>query len=301
MMNYNVYVLPILLFHHLVEGHISSFIPTTRSFTTSTSSTRVSSTKQRVIQKVSTQSSRSRNIDKPKWNVNTNHHINSSLKAGFFDDLMNGKLFNDDNDKENENDGKKNSNNKNKTQSTDTNKRSNMNSNGDDGNEENDELVWNEADFQQEVFKRRETETSNQSSTTTATTASVKRTSESGNNDNEEEAEFDGYALRDAIYNKYEKCFDVDFQPVQTFGFRELYLNILPFHLNGRRFRHATELDYLCHLQAIVEILVKYDQLEYVLSQLEETNKKPRAGTSPLVAVPLRLDLTEDELNSILA
>lgn len=50
-----------------------------------------------------------------------------------------------------------------------------------------------------------------------------------------------------------------------------------------------------------VEILEKYDQLEYVLSQLEETNKKPRANTSPLVAVPFRLDLTEDELNKILS
>ena len=49
-----------------------------------------------------------------------------------------------------------------------------------------------------------------------------------------------------------------------------------------------------------VEILVKYDQLEYILAQIEETNKKPRAGTSPLVAVPLRLELTETELNSIL-
>ncbi len=49
-----------------------------------------------------------------------------------------------------------------------------------------------------------------------------------------------------------------------------------------------------------MEILVKYDQLEYVLTQLEETDKKPRPGTSPLVAVPFRLDLTEDELESIL-
>ena len=62
----------------------------------------------------------------------------------------------------------------------------------------------------------------------------------------------------------------------------------------------ATELDYLCHLQAVVEILMKYDQLDYVLLQLEETKKKPRAGTSPLVAVPLRLDLTEDQVNKIL-
>ena len=49
-----------------------------------------------------------------------------------------------------------------------------------------------------------------------------------------------------------------------------------------------------------VEILVKYEQLEYVLSQMSETTKKPRAGTSPLVAVPLRLDLTPEQVKKIL-
>lgn len=77
----------------------------------------------------------------------------------------------------------------------------------------------------------------------------------------EVESDFDGYALRDAIYEKWGLCYDLDFNPVDSFGFRGLYLNVLPFHLGGRRFRHDTELDYLCHLQAIVEILQKYDQV----------------------------------------
>jgi len=58
--------------------------------------------------------------------------------------------------------------------------------------------------------------------------------------------------LRDAIYNKWGQCFDINFQPVTTFGFRELYLNVMPVCLGSRRFRHETELDYLCHLQAVV-------------------------------------------------
>lgn len=58
--------------------------------------------------------------------------------------------------------------------------------------------------------------------------------------------------LRDAIYNKWGQCFDVNFQPVSTFGFRELYLNVMPVCLGSKRFRHETELDYLCHLQAVV-------------------------------------------------
>jgi len=118
--------------------------------------------------------------------------------------------------------------------------------------------------------------------------------------DEEEEKPFDGYDMRDAIFEKFGKCFDMDFRRVDNMGKRDLYLNVMPFHLNSRRFRHASELDYLCHLQAIVEILTKYDRLDYVLAQMQETTKKPRASTSPLIAVPFRLDLSEDELDMIL-
>lgn len=117
----------------------------------------------------------------------------------------------------------------------------------------------------------------------------------------QEPVEFDGYDLRDIILEKWDGCYDLEFQPVNSFGFREIYLNVMPFKLGTRgRWRHNTELDYLMHLQAIVEILVKYNQLDYVLYQIKETNKKPRAGTSPLVAVPLRLDLTPEQVNRIL-
>jgi Domain of unknown function (DUF3067) len=113
--------------------------------------------------------------------------------------------------------------------------------------------------------------------------------------------DFDGYALRDVIVEKWDGCYDLEFQPVDSFGFREIYLNVMPFKMGTRgRWRHSTELDYLMHLQAVVEILVKYKQLDYVLYQIKETNKKPRAGTSPLVAVPLRLDLTPEQVKRIL-
>ena len=79
--------------------------------------------------------------------------------------------------------------------------------------------------------------------------------------DDDDDEVFDGYALRDIIQEKWGKCYDVDFNRVDSFGFKGLYLNVLPFHLGGRRFRHASELDYLCHLQAVVEILDKYNQV----------------------------------------
>jgi hypothetical protein len=119
-------------------------------------------------------------------------------------------------------------------------------------------------------------------------------------NTQQEQADFDGYSLRDIIYQKWGACFDVDFNRVESMGFKKLYLNILPFRLGKRPFRHASEYDYLCHLQAVVEILKDYDQLDYVLYQISETTKKPRPGTSPLVAVPLRLDLTPEQIKSIL-
>jgi len=239
------------------------------------------------------------------WNHNfSKRRCQIMLKAGFFDNLWNGNLF------DNKNNGDYN------VDDTPSNKREESENN-------NDETSWNEEDFRKELLKRKDEvddsaepsfrikELTGMSSTVTPEMKSTSDESliniqnenndDKQDNDKQEETEFDGYALRDAIYKKWGKCYDIDFQPVQTFGFRELYLNVLPFALGGRRFRHETELDYLCHLQAIVEILEKYDQLDYVLAQLEETNKKPRAGTSPLVAVPFRLDLTEDELNSILS
>lgn len=121
-----------------------------------------------------------------------------------------------------------------------------------------------------------------------------------GESKKEEEEEFDGYKLRDILVEKWGACYDVDFNRVDSFGFRNLYLNVLPFRLGKRPFRHESEYDYLCHLQAIVEILQKYEQLDYVLYQIQETNKRPIAGRNPLVAVPLRLDLTRQQVEEIL-
>lgn len=77
----------------------------------------------------------------------------------------------------------------------------------------------------------------------------------------EDDEEFDGYVLRDILLEKWGKAYDVEFNKVDHLGARNLYLNIMPFQLGGRQFRHASELDYLCHLQAVVEILIKYNQV----------------------------------------
>ncbi len=101
----------------------------------------------------------------------------------------------------------------------------------------------NISSFQQELSKRKQEEAADDLDTAISTSE-------------EEEEEFDGYKMRDAIYNKYGECFDVDFNKVDSYGFRSVYLNIMPFRLGGKRFRHETELDYLCHLQAVVSMYV---------------------------------------------
>lgn len=128
----------------------------------------------------------------------------------------------------------------------------------------------------------------------------VKKNSSAQSSKRKSDEEFDGYAFRDVIYAKWGRCFDVEFQRVDSFGFRKINLNILPFHLGSRPFRHASEYDYLCHLQAVVEILQEYKQLDYVLYQIAETNKRPIPRRSPLVAVPCRLDLTNEQIEKIL-
>lgn len=110
----------------------------------------------------------------------------------------------------------------------------------DEGSDTNDDEI-NLSSFQQELSKRKQQEEADESDNAISTSV-------------EEEEEFDGYKMRDAIYNKYGECFDVDFNKVDSYGFRSVYLNIMPFRLGGKRFRHETELDYLCHLQAVVSI-----------------------------------------------
>jgi len=187
--------------------------------------------------------------------------LSSSPLDGFLDNIFGKKNDNDDDKKEDD----KNT-----------------------SSESNDDGDISLSSFQQELVKRQE-----------EADASAE-TIDNDTNEENEEGEFDGYDLRDAILVKWGECYDVEFQRVDSYGVQSVYLNIMPFKLGRRPFRHETELDYLCHLQAVVEILVKYEQLDYALAQLFETNKKPRAGTSPLVAVPLRLDLTPEQVAKIL-
>ena len=190
--------------------------------------------------------------------------------------------------------GNNNSNNENQNND---NIRGNEANNKNDVQDENEETM-NISSFKQELAKRQNNKVESETVYSISDSSSNSNSNTKGS-EKEEEDEFDGYALRDAIYDKYGECFDVDFQRVDVGGFRNVYLvsafvveirggeevlrgtyiwgstkyilvyshiiyifetlvyvkNIMPFRLGGKRFRHETEYDYLCHLQAVVSTL----------------------------------------------
>eukprot|EP00588_Corethron_pennatum_P036559 CAMPEP_0194342354 /NCGR_PEP_ID=MMETSP0171-20130528/92555_1 /TAXON_ID=218684 /ORGANISM="Corethron pennatum, Strain L29A3" /LENGTH=173 /DNA_ID=CAMNT_0039108045 /DNA_START=228 /DNA_END=749 /DNA_ORIENTATION=+ len=105
---------------------------------------------------------------------------------------------------------------------------------------------------------------------------------------------FDGYKLRDLLLSKWGKPLDVDLQRRPP---RSVYCTIMPVAYGSRKCRHGTELEYLMHLQGIVEILDKYDNLELFLNFIRTTNRTPLGGTD---SVPFLMALSDDELDKIL-
>lgn len=113
----------------------------------------------------------------------------------------------------------------------------------------------------------------------------------------DDDDEFDGYALRDLLVAKWGVPLDVDF----TRGKSNVYCTVLPavgYGNDPSRSRHDTELEYLVHLQGVVEILRQYDRLKSFVDFVETTNKSPKRGTE---SVPFRLDLSEEDLDRILS
>lgn len=105
-----------------------------------------------------------------------------------------------------------------------------------------------------------------------------------------EDLEYDGYALRDLLVSQWRAPLDVDFQRIGD----QFYCTVLPQMGFGSplRSRHESEVDYLMHLQGVIEILHKYDNLEYFLTFIETTEKSPKRGTD---AVLYRLNLSNEQ------
>lgn len=140
----------------------------------------------------------------------------------------------------------------------------------------------------------------NKSLISSASTSSFKESSTSTTTDDAESSsspDFDGYKFRDLLVKKWGVPLDVDFQrgDMNT----AVYCSVLPVvgFGNATKSRHDTELDYLMHLQGIIEILKKYDNLDPFLLFLNTTNRIPKPGIG---SVPYKLVLSPSSLKQIL-
>ena len=114
----------------------------------------------------------------------------------------------------------------------------------------------------------------------------------------------DGYGLRDLLQAKWGVPLDIDFQR-SPFQSDVLYCSVLPVVGYGDRkgrgralpARHESELDYLMHLQGVIEVLQQYDQLEGFLVMIETTNKVPKRGTE---SVLYQMKLSREDLKRVL-
>jgi hypothetical protein len=107
--------------------------------------------------------------------------------------------------------------------------------------------------------------------------------------------DFDGYKLRDLLIEKWGVPLDIDFQ--RGIGGQSVYCTVLPVAYGSKKCRHESELDYLMHLQGVIEILQKYNNLDQFIISLQKTRRSPKPGVE---SVPFLLELDSQSLKQIL-
>ena len=151
----------------------------------------------------------------------------------------------------------------------------------------------------QAAVKKRSTEGSSTSTAADnseyATTTTATAVSDDISDGDDENINFDGYQLRDLLMAKWGIPLDIDFQ--RGYQGNSVYCTVVPVAYGSKKCRHVTELDYLMHLQGVVEILYKYDNLDPFLNFLETTTRQPKANTD---SVPFLLNLSPSQLERIL-
>ncbi|KAJ1629741.1 hypothetical protein T492DRAFT_1008517 [Pavlovales sp. CCMP2436] len=110
--------------------------------------------------------------------------------------------------------------------------------------------------------------------------------------------DFDGYTLRQLLVDKWGQSYDVELAVTQVLSSQFVYLQIFPWEISRKPFRHSDERAYLEHLQAVAELLVEWGQCATVKQQIRETDKEPRRTTNPISTVPLRLNLPKELVRS---
>lgn len=124
----------------------------------------------------------------------------------------------------------------------------------------------------------------------------AKKKSDGDDDDKVETLEYDGYALQDLLLSKWGIPLDVDFQRIGG----QIYCTVLPalgFGGGPLQSRHGSELEYLMHLQGVIEVLHKYDNLYEFIAFVETTTRVPKRGTD---SVPFRLNLSREDVDKIM-
>jgi Domain of unknown function (DUF3067) len=126
----------------------------------------------------------------------------------------------------------------------------------------------------------------------------------SGNGTQDQRSDVDGYALRDLIVDRWGVPLDVSFQRGSSGA--SVYVTILPVvafddaannRRRSRQARHENELEYLQHLQAVIEILHRYDNLGPWIDFLKTTSRVPQPGKE---SISFRLTLSPSDQQKIL-
>jgi hypothetical protein len=82
--------------------------------------------------------------------------------------------------------------------------------------------------------------------------------------------EFDGYKFRDLIVSQWGAAYDIQIKREMWLGKPMLFLNVMWKYLGQQSF-HLSEQEYLEHLQALAELVVKWDRVDH----LKEEIRKP--------------------------
>lgn len=112
----------------------------------------------------------------------------------------------------------------------------------------------------------------------------------------EDEQELDGYKFRDMIVEKWGVPYDIQIQRQVLMGKPMLFLNVMWKYLGQQTF-YLSELEYLEHLQAISDLLIKWDRVEHVKKIIRTATKRPNAYFG--YAVPIPLDLPAEVIREI--
>jgi len=106
--------------------------------------------------------------------------------------------------------------------------------------------------------------------------------------------EFGGRELLELIVRKWGAAYDLQFRKIAPFGEASgnIIINLMWNYYGQKSFGHASEREYLEHLEAIARYLKKMDRVALFKDKVKECRKRPNGYFG--YAVPFSLDVPPD-------